>query len=143
MAKYQDWDDFYIDFDELDFEDECDVAECDSESKEQNADEPLFCSCKQPETGKMIKCEGNTCPGNNWYHFSCCGITESSVPEGKWFCMDCSKKPGGRFYFLFTSIRIFRVRCGCRILHHQHSYSLEDVTRLIFSAFIFISQNEV
>mmetsp|Transcript_3009 Transcript_3009/g.9395 ORF Transcript_3009/g.9395 Transcript_3009/m.9395 type:complete len:382 (-) Transcript_3009:31-1176(-) len=43
-----------------------------------------FCSCRGPEHGDMIECEG--C--GEWYHLECLEMTE--FPEGEWLCILCT-----------------------------------------------------
>lgn len=52
------------------------------------SDEPVYCTCNGPATGRMIGCENTKCPRGEWFHFKCIGITKE--PETKWFCSkDC------------------------------------------------------
>ena len=36
----------------------------------------------------MIACDGKSCH-ISWYHLDCVGMTQSSVPRGKWLCPTC------------------------------------------------------
>ena len=36
----------------------------------------------------MIACDGKSC-AVTWYHLECLGITQLSVPRGKWLCPTC------------------------------------------------------
>ena len=36
----------------------------------------------------MIACDGKSCH-ITWYHLDCVGMTQSSVPRGKWLCPTC------------------------------------------------------
>ena len=56
---------------------------------EENADqddEPLYCICNQPESGRMIQCDNESCE-ISWFHFPCVSIRRK--PKGKWFCDEC------------------------------------------------------
>ncbi|XP_077529384.1 uncharacterized protein LOC144141751 [Haemaphysalis longicornis] len=46
-----------------------------------------YCSCKGPEQGKMIACDGPRCP-IIWYHFRCVGLKREPKAK-KWFCSSC------------------------------------------------------
>ncbi|RYG51844.1 hypothetical protein EON67_02525 [archaeon] len=51
--------------------------------------EPLYCSCRQVAFGDMIACDNPDCP-TEWYHCACMGITQSSMPNTKWYCPTCA-----------------------------------------------------
>ena len=51
-----------------------------------SGDDQLCCVCKQPEYGKMIACDNQTCD-IVWFHHSCANVRRK--PEGKWFCYRC------------------------------------------------------
>ena len=88
------WNDFYInkDFDSLDFDEEEEIPDTPDLEVE---DDELFCQCKMPETGEMIECAGTTCPGRNWFHFGCTGMTPDEVPDGDWLCKSVGRANTG------------------------------------------------
>lgn len=53
-------------------------------------DEPTYCYCNQISYGEMVMCESDDCPHNQWFHFTCVGLTEA--PSGSWQCPECKKK---------------------------------------------------
>ncbi|XP_011499864.1 PREDICTED: inhibitor of growth protein 1-like [Ceratosolen solmsi marchali] len=53
---------------------------------EDDADEPLYCLCKQISFGKMIMCDNDLC-SVEWFHFKCVMLTKK--PKGKWYCPEC------------------------------------------------------
>ncbi|CAK4034000.1 Chromatin modification-related [Lecanosticta acicola] len=64
-----------------------DSREQKSAKQDHDADaEPRYCYCNQPESGKMLGCDGQECP-KQWFHFSCVGLKEA--PTGKWYCKGC------------------------------------------------------
>ena len=48
-----------------------------------------FCPCGAEDSDDMIMCDDNNCK-HQWFHYLCVGITEDTVPVGKWFCPSCS-----------------------------------------------------
>jgi len=41
----------------------------------------------------MIHCDGERCPGNNWYHLECVGMTgRRNIARLSWFCPPCEEK---------------------------------------------------
>ncbi|XP_014678664.1 PREDICTED: uncharacterized protein LOC106818475 [Priapulus caudatus] len=36
----------------------------------------------------MIACDNMLCKSGMWFHLDCMGITESTIPDGEWFCSD-------------------------------------------------------
>ena len=48
-------------------------------------DSKMYCLCGAPSTDQMIGCDDVKCPVE-WYHYQCVGLTEDTIPEGKWFC---------------------------------------------------------
>ena len=52
----------------------------------------LYCSCMGEETEEMILCENAKCP-TEWFHYQCVGLTENTVPDGKWYCDGCTPVP--------------------------------------------------
>ena len=60
--------------------------------EEEEAAPEAACACGAPDTSAMILCDA--C--DEWWHYSCAGVTSASVPSGSWTCKDCagaSKKP--------------------------------------------------
>ena len=51
-------------------------------------DSGKWCYCREDKGGEMIGCDGKSC-SIIWYHLECLGMTQSSVPRGKWFCPTC------------------------------------------------------
>ena len=52
----------------------------------------VWCYCRRDEEfDNMIACDNKQC-AIQWYHLSCLKISQSQVPEGKWYCLDCHKK---------------------------------------------------
>jgi len=49
--------------------------------------EELYCTCRKPESGKMVACDGDGCP-YEWFHLSCLGIERVPSSE-KWLCDVC------------------------------------------------------
>lgn len=49
----------------------------------------LWCYCKEPSYGDMIKCDDTDCC-IQWYHFDCLRIQHA--PKGKWYCPSCRIK---------------------------------------------------
>ena len=47
-----------------------------------------WCFCREDKGGEMIACDGKSCH-ITWYHLECLGMTQSSVPHGKWLCPTC------------------------------------------------------
>ena len=50
----------------------------------------LYCYCNGPDEGSMIACDNTECK-IEWFHQDCLDL--KSVPEGKWYCPDCSQLP--------------------------------------------------
>lgn len=48
------------------------------------SDEPLYCTCNAPATGRMVACENTRCKRGEWFHFKCVGLTRE--PPDAWFC---------------------------------------------------------
>lgn len=51
---------------------------------------PRYCQCGQPESGRMLACDGEKCE-KQWFHFACVGI-EEAPSEKKWYCDECKKQ---------------------------------------------------
>ena len=47
--------------------------------------EPLYCTCRRMQFGKMVGCESEDCK-IEWFHYGCVGLIEE--PE-VWYCSDC------------------------------------------------------
>jgi len=70
-------------------------AEEESESKEDvetdsDSAHNLWCHCRTPSMGKMIRCDNKRCK-IKWFHWKCCNL--SRAPNGKWFCKKCRRWP--------------------------------------------------
>ena len=50
--------------------------------------EKVFCTCRKPESGRMIACENPEC-NIVWFHYRCVGIKRA--PRGRWYCSSCKK----------------------------------------------------
>lgn len=48
----------------------------------------LWCHCRMPSKGNMIRCDHDRCK-IKWFHWKCCRITK--VPQDKWFCKHCRR----------------------------------------------------
>ena len=48
-----------------------------------------YCICGGPFDSDMIACDFPNCP-IEWYHLRCLNIAD--IPDGEWFCQDCSSK---------------------------------------------------
>ena len=57
-----------------------------------DAPEPLYCSCRGPESGTMIACDNSDCPFE-WFHTICVNLTTLPKGKSKWYCPDCRKLP--------------------------------------------------
>ena len=79
-TEYEAWIMRYVSGDTGDADDAIDAP------NDEDADK-VYCVCRQPESGRMIACDGHRCR-TEWFHFKCVGIKES--PSGDWFCGDCS-----------------------------------------------------
>lgn len=51
--------------------------------------EELYCTCRKPESGKMVACDGDGCP-YEWYHLSCLGSNRAPENE-EWLCDVCKE----------------------------------------------------
>ena len=51
-------------------------------------DGKMYCLCGAPSTEMMIACDDSKCPVE-WYHYTCVGLSESTIPSGKWYCDHC------------------------------------------------------
>ena len=54
-------------------------------------EEEPYCMCLEPNNLFMIACEGRDCD-IQWFHYSCVGIDPNDIPDGDWFCKECSSK---------------------------------------------------
>lgn len=52
-------------------------------------DSTPYCFCQQVSFGDMVACDNSKCR-YEWFHYKCVGLTK--VPEGKWYCSDCTKR---------------------------------------------------
>ena len=49
-------------------------------------EEEPYCPCGRANDRDMVWCDGEMrCP-YQWFHYQCVGLTEMTVPPGKWFC---------------------------------------------------------
>ena len=51
----------------------------------------LYCLCLGQETENMIACDNPNCE-LEWFHFDCVDLEAADIPEGEWFCPDCTGK---------------------------------------------------
>lgn len=54
----------------------------------QEAEDEVYCSCRQVSFGNMIACDNDACP-YEWFHWDCVGLVEP--PQGKWYCPTCTQ----------------------------------------------------
>ncbi|XP_008212973.1 inhibitor of growth protein 3-like [Nasonia vitripennis] len=52
--------------------------------------EPVYCYCQKVSYGDMVAYDNDNECEIVWFHFGCVGL--KSIPIGKWFCTECSKK---------------------------------------------------
>jgi hypothetical protein len=53
------------------------------------SEDDSLCPCGRPNQDEnMIGCDNEAC-SVKWFHFSCAGIAEESVPDGLWYCHTC------------------------------------------------------
>ena len=55
------------------------------------AEEPLYCSCRQPSYGQMVECASPDCRFK-WFHFACVGLQEAPPSDCPWYCPECTQK---------------------------------------------------
>ena len=86
-----------------DFSDTCDAV-TDLELDQLELDDPIteddrreYCTCGLPSNEFMIWCDDGNCE-IQWYHYQCVGLTEATVPKGKWFCDLCHDQSGKCFH---------------------------------------------
>lgn len=53
-----------------------------------DAEDEVYCSCRQVSFGNMIGCDNDACP-YEWFHLGCVGLVEP--PQGKWYCPTCTQ----------------------------------------------------
>ena len=41
---------------------------------------------------EMIECSGQRCRSGKWFHLGCVDIAKDDVPDGDWFCEECTLK---------------------------------------------------
>ena len=58
-----------------------------SDSDESN---DKWCYCRLGDVDDMIGCDNEHCL-IQWFHYSCLGLTATQIPDGPWYCPDCSK----------------------------------------------------
>lgn len=69
---------------------ESDITE-EEEEEEEALESEKFCFCREEKDDIMfIQCSKQTCR-IQWYHISCVGLTEKTIPENKWICPRCSE----------------------------------------------------
>lgn len=90
MAE-EDFDSCVLDSELLDIELDGDVLE---------GDQQQYCTCERPSTDHMIACDGPQCP-HEWYHYDCVGLTEATIPKGKWYCSICTDN-SGMYHFNYS-----------------------------------------
>jgi len=57
----------------------------------EDADNNLYCFCQRVSFGEMIGCDNEDCK-NEWFHWSCVGITSPPKDDEVWYCPDCAPK---------------------------------------------------
>jgi PHD-finger len=58
----------------------------DSTNDKEAAKIPVYCICRMPDNDIMVQCDG--C--NEWFHITCIGLTEQTIPDGEWSCGTCT-----------------------------------------------------
>ena len=56
-----------------------------------DANEPVYCFCRQVAFGEMICCDNQDCR-IEWFHFACVGLTPETRPTSRWLCPDCAAR---------------------------------------------------
>lgn len=64
-----------------------DAPNDDGEPESLTEEAKVFCYCQKAARGNMIGCDNEACP-TEWFHQDCVGL--DALPDGKWFCRDCS-----------------------------------------------------
>jgi len=67
-----------------------DQPDCQQSQEEEDDSSALWCYCRKPEFGNMIKCDNKTCT-ITWFHFDC--LEMRVAPKGKWYCPSCVLLP--------------------------------------------------
>ncbi|KAH7958673.1 hypothetical protein HPB49_004137 [Dermacentor silvarum] len=66
---------------------------CDTSEEEAQDSEPptdvLYCVCRKPESGKMIRCDSGSCKFK-WFHFDCVNLQRAPRAK-KWYCAECKE----------------------------------------------------
>ena len=64
----------------------------DSADYENEDDSDRTCLCNEDKPGeKWVSCDHPRCP-TIWYHATCVGFDNDSVPIDTWFCADCGSE---------------------------------------------------
>lgn len=50
-------------------------------------EEPIYCFCQSPASGRMVCCDNPKCK-YEWFHYKCVGLKTDPDPKSKWFCSD-------------------------------------------------------
>ena len=45
-----------------------------------------LCPCGRANDREMVWCDGDDLCPYKWFHYQCVGLTDTTVPPGKWFC---------------------------------------------------------
>ena len=59
-----------------------------SSSIDTEKDSGTWCYCKNEKGGEMIGCDNKSCQFQ-WFHIECVGMSDSTIPKGKWLCPTC------------------------------------------------------
>ncbi|XP_055348916.1 chromodomain-helicase-DNA-binding protein 4-like [Paramacrobiotus metropolitanus] len=57
--------------------------------KKAKIEEPVYCICRMPSSGKMVLCDNAHCE-LKWFHFTC--LRMRKTPPGKWYCPSCRQE---------------------------------------------------
>lgn len=76
----------------IESESEVVIADKDNEeSVDSDNENNIWCHCRRPSNGNMIRCD-NECCAIKWFHWKCCRIYKA--PRDKWFCKQCRRYAG-------------------------------------------------
>lgn len=53
-----------------------------------DAEDEIYCICRQVSFGNMIGCDNTECK-IEWFHYDCVGLKEPPDPKSSWYCPDC------------------------------------------------------
>lgn len=61
--------------------------------EEVDPNEPVYCTCQQVSSGKMVGCDEDDCRFE-WFHIECVGLLEPPPDSVTWFCPECCEAKG-------------------------------------------------